>query len=68
MRPNDQADQVRVQEEDGRMNAQPEFTLDGTIIAFWKAGLDTFRIAELAHVHQSVVANRLARLRDAGAA
>jgi hypothetical protein len=55
-------------QEGGGVNAQPEFALDGTIIAFWKAGLDTYRIAELAHVHQSVVANRLARLRDAGAA
>jgi len=40
---------------------------DGTILAMWKVKLDTHTIAKLLHVHESIIANRLARLRDAGA-
>jgi DNA-binding Lrp family transcriptional regulator len=47
---------------------EPLFQYDRGIIHLWQCGLDTFEIAaaEL-RLHQSVVANRLARLRDAGA-
>ena len=45
-----------------------EFTHDGAIIALWRLGLDTSEIAKSAGLPASQVANRLARLRDAGAA
>jgi len=43
------------------------FTNDGVIIAMWKIRMDTFKIAQVLHLPESEVANRLARLRDAGA-
>jgi len=46
----------------------PEFTHDVPIIALWRLGLDTVEIAEKTHLPRYQVANRLARLRDAGAA
>ena len=41
-------------------------TYDITIASLWRLGLDTFEIAKRVNVHESVVANLLARLRDAG--
>lgn len=53
------------------MIAKPQiasFTNDGAIIAMWKFKLDTAEIAKRLSLRESEVANRLARLRDAGAA
>lgn len=44
-----------------------QFLHDGAIVSLWKLGCDTFEIAKRLHQHESQVANRLARLRDAGA-
>lgn len=44
-----------------------EFAFDGTIVALWKSGFDTLEIAKRLSVHEGQIANRLARLRDAGA-
>lgn len=46
---------------------QSEF--DATIVRLWKRKppLNTAEMAQFAHVHESVVANRLAHLRDTGA-
>lgn len=47
---------------------EPLFQNDKEILGMWRDGFDTFEIAKRLNVHQSKVANRLARLRDAGAA
>jgi DNA-binding Lrp family transcriptional regulator len=44
-----------------------EFTHDGAVLAMWKLGDDTNEIAKRLGLRESEVANRLARLRDAGA-
>lgn len=44
----------------------PEFIFDGLIASLWRKGLDTKEIATHARVRESVVANRLAKLRDGG--
>jgi hypothetical protein len=38
---------------------------DGVIMALWKEKLDTNDIARKMHLREAVVANRLARLREA---
>jgi Mn-dependent DtxR family transcriptional regulator len=45
-----------------------DFVSDGAILALWKLRLDTNEISKRLGLHESIVANRLARLRDAGAA
>ena len=47
--------------------ASAAFTHDGAILGLWKLGLDTFEIAKRLGVRESQIANRIARLRDAGA-
>jgi hypothetical protein len=44
------------------------FQHDAAILGLWKLGLDTFDIARQLTLHEHEIANRLARLRDAGAA
>lgn len=46
---------------------EPDFIFDGLIASLWRKGLNTKEIATHARVRESRVANRLARLRDAGA-
>jgi hypothetical protein len=53
------------------MIARPQiadFAHDGAILAMWKVRMDTYMIAKVLHIPESEIANRLARLRDAGAA
>lgn len=45
----------------------PQFVQDGAILALWPLGLDTLEIARKLNVRECEIANRLARLRDAGA-
>lgn len=44
-----------------------EIVFDGLICSLWKKGLNTSEIARSAMIRESVVANRLAKLRDTGA-
>ena len=45
----------------------PRFVHDGAMLGLWKLGLDMFEISKRLEVRESQIANRLARLRDAGA-
>ena len=45
----------------------PQLVTDGAIMAFWRLKIDTREIARQTWLRESEVANRLARLRDAGA-
>lgn len=45
----------------------PAYQYDDVILRLWRGGNDTAVIAQMLSVKQAPVANRLARLRDAGA-
>lgn len=61
------ASAVATAEQQRAFLAGDEIAYDGVISALWREKLDTNQIARHLRVRESLVANRLAALRDSGA-